>query len=106
MNQQGAALLTGLVLLTALAMIAFTASSGMTLQGRISSNNEQRRLALAQAVVVERHVASWLAGLNSVDRSAHCGASVLQPPGVLDSSTDLRTAEYQPESWWRQRTTT
>ncbi len=90
-NSRGAALLLGLVLLTALLLVGLVGINSMLFQQTMAGNFQQRLLARQAASVAERWAMAWLASAEEEDRIL-MELAITAPPLVEDLAAD----------WWQE----
>lgn len=101
MKQRGVALVAGLVLLTAVSLLAVTAANSMNLQRRQTSNAEDALLALNNARLAESWAKAWLFSRADIERQAGCLANCLLPVAIHSPGALPEQPQFQAASWWR-----
>ena len=83
MNERGAALLLGLILLSAVSLIAVVAASGSILQRQMASNFADSARALESADRAEAFASAWLYSRPAIEREAGCISECILPAAVV-----------------------
>lgn len=102
-SSRGVALLAGLVLMTAISLLALVATSSMLLQIRMAANFrdvQQARVASFKAVL---HGEAYLFGLRPDQRAPGCLEQCFFAPldRVIHAAAELPAyPEYQDSAWW------
>lgn len=105
MNGRGIALLMGLVLLSAISLVAVMAANGMVLQRRMSANFGDDYRALARAATATKAARDWLESRADSQRERGCASDCILPVAVLDNGTLPHDPEFQSTAWWRANAT-
>jgi len=100
-KQRGVALLTGLLLLAALALLALASARGMIEQRQLAGNFESRRLALENARLAEATALAWLYSRADIERQAGCAEDCLLPVAILAPGVLPDRPEFESAAWWR-----
>lgn len=101
MKQRGIALLAGLVLLTAISLLALSASSGMILQRNMTMNFQENSLALQNASIASEFAVAWLNSRPVIDRESACEEDCLLPIGIHAQGELPAQPEFESVEWWR-----
>ena len=101
MKQNGVALVTGLVLLTAVSLLALSAANSMTLHQRQAANFSDKTHALEQAHGAEAWARGWLFSREDIERESGCvfGCTLpaaIRPPGEIPDKP-----QFESLAWWR-----
>ncbi|MBT8056603.1 MAG: hypothetical protein KJO72_06645 [Gammaproteobacteria bacterium] len=101
MKNRGVALVTGLLMLTAVTLLAVTAAGSMTLQQHQAANFTDKHRASERAATAESWALAWLYSRSSHERSSACLHDCILPtavagPGILPSRPEIETL-----GWWR-----
>jgi hypothetical protein len=100
-NQNGIALLTGLVFLAALSLLALAASNGMVLQRHQAANFEEKTLAAENAAIAEAQARSWILSRPDVERQKGCISDCLLPVAIGQPGDFGTNPEFESEAWWQ-----
>jgi len=100
-RERGVALLTGLLLLAALALLALASAKGMVEQRQLAGNFESRRLALENARLAEATALAWLNSRADIERQAGCIEDCLLPVAILSPGALPDRPEFESADWWR-----
>ncbi|MBT8048881.1 MAG: hypothetical protein HKN57_00640 [Xanthomonadales bacterium] len=101
MNQQGVALLAGLVLMAAVSLLALSAASGMVLQRSMASNFQESMLALQNASIASAYAQAWLFSRSDHERERGCQIDCLLPMAIHEGGTLPMNPEFESAAWWR-----
>lgn len=101
MNGRGMALVTGLLLLAAVALLAVTAAGSMTLQQHQSANFSDRMKAGAAADLAGSWALAWLYSRTDTERQADCISPCLLPAGIHNSGDLPYRPEFESLAWWQ-----
>ena len=105
MNCRGMALVTGLLLMAAVALLAVTAAGSMTLQQQQAASFTDRQRARNHAGLAESWAIAWLYSRDSRERQADCLADCVLPSGVYRDSEITDEPEFESTAWWRATAT-
>ena len=105
MNCRGMALVTGLVLLAAVALLAVTAAGSMTLQQQQAANFAGKHRAAENAVMAESYAIAWLFSRTDTERQPRCGENCLLPAGIQQDAEVPDHPEYESIAWWQNNAT-
>jgi len=100
-NQHGVAMVAGLVLLTAISLLAVTAANSMNLQRHQAANTEDALLAQNNARLAESWARAWLFSRADIERQAGCLAGCLLPVAIHSTGELPEQPQFQADSWWR-----
>lgn len=100
MKNRGMILVTGLVLLTAVSLLAVTAARGTGLAYRQASNLEDEFRALASARRAEADARAWLVSRLDIERETDCIQNCLLPPAVHSAGILPDNPAYESAAWW------
>jgi len=100
-SSSGIALVLGLLLLTAIALLAVMAADGMLLQRRMAANFADRALALQNADLAIAAARAWLDSRADIERQAGCQENCLLPPAIHAESELPADPEFESVAWWR-----
>ncbi len=100
MNCRGLALVTGLILLAAVALLAVTAAGSMTLQHHQSANFIDRQKARNHADLAASYAVAWLNSRDSTERQGDCSDGCLLPYGVYRDPDIPDRPEFLGPAWW------
>ena len=101
MNNEGIALLTGLVLLAAISILALSAASGTLLQRNMAINYEENAQALQNASVANGYALAWLNSRAVIERENNCASNCLLPIGILGPGSLPAQPAFKGVSWGR-----
>lgn len=101
MNHRGMALVTGLLLLAAVALLAVTAAGSMTLQQHQAANFSDRMRAASGADLAGSWALAWLFSRQDTERQSDCASSCLLPPGIHHAEALPDHPEFESLAWWR-----
>lgn len=101
MNARGMALVTGLVVLAAVALLAITAAGGMTLQRHQAANFQDHVRAEANADAARAAALAWLYSRADTDRQFDCVSGCFLPDAVRPAGDLPRSPEFLPAAWWQ-----
>lgn len=102
MNCRGVALVTGLVLLAAVALLAVTAAGSMTLLQHQAANFAEKNRARENAALAESYAIAWLFSRADTERQPGCASDCLLPAGILTDDEVPEQPEFASMAWWRQ----
>ena len=103
-QQKGLALLMGLVIMAALALLALVATTSMALQLRMASNFSEIQRARLGSVEAVRQGTRFLMQLDHSTRSGDCSSGCFQPPfaSLIHGADELPALpENQSTAWWQ-----
>lgn len=100
MRSRGIALVSGLVLLTAVSLLALTAAGGMTLQHHQAANFQDRVRAEAGADLAQAAALAWLYSRPAVEREPDCVEGCLLPSAIRVNGSVPAGVEFLGEGWW------
>mgnify|MGYP001820573794 FL=1 len=101
MNCRGMALLTGLLLTAAVALLAVTAAGSMTLLQHQAANFTDKHRARNNAGLAESFAIAWLYSRESVERRSGCHSNCLLPPGIYQDKDIPDFPELEGAAWWQ-----
>ena len=101
MNQRGMAMVAGLVLLTAVSLLAVTAANSMNLQRHQIANLEDALLAQNNARLAESWARAWLFSRKDVERQSGCLTGCLLPVAVHSAGELPGQPQLLGPGWWR-----
>jgi Tfp pilus assembly protein PilX len=101
MNQNGIALLTGLVFLAAVSLLALAASNGMVLQRHQAANFEEKTLAAENAAIAEAQARSWILSRPDVERQKGCVSDCVLPVAIRQPGESGTNPEFESAAWWQ-----
>lgn len=102
MRARGVALVSGLVVLTALSLLALTAAGGMTLQRRQSANFQDRVSAEAGSERAQAAARAWLYSRADDERQAGCVTGCFLPPAIHPPGSVPVDVEFLGDGWWAE----
>lgn len=100
MNNRGMALVAGLILLTAVSLLAVTAARGTALAYRQASNLEDEGLARANARLAEVSARAWLMSRPDIERESGCLNDCLLPPAIHSPGALPKNPAFESAAWW------
>lgn len=105
MNCRGMALVTGLVLLAAVALLAVAAAGSMTLQQHQAANFTEKHRAAENAALAESYAIAWLYSRGNTERQTGCVIDCLLPAGIYQDKQVPDHPEFESQSWWQNNGT-
>lgn len=101
MKNRGMALVTGLLMLTAMALLAVTAAGSMTLQQHQAANFTDKRRASERAALAESWALAWLYSRAAHERGSACVTGCILPLAVHAPGALPDRPELESPGWWR-----
>ena len=105
MNCRGMALVTGLLLMAAVALLAVTAAGNMTLQQQQAANFTDRQRARNNADLAESYATAWLYSRDGMERQTDCTINCVLPVGIYRDSQIKDRPEFESATWWQDMAT-
>ena len=105
MNCRGMALVTGLVLLVAVALLAVTAAGSMTLQQHQAANFTGKHRGKENAAAAESYAIAWLFSRADTERQPRCMENCLLPAGIQPDTAVPDHPEFESTAWWQSNGT-
>ena len=97
----GMALVTGLLMLTAVSLLAVTAAGSMTLQQHQATNFADKLQAASRAQTAGLWARAWLYSRADHERDSTCLAACTLPPAIHSAGALDDTPELRGEGWWQ-----
>ncbi len=101
MNHQGMALLAGLLLLSAVSLLALIAANGMILQSHQTANFGDKIRAAENAAIAEAQARAWLISRPDIERQPGCLTGCVLPVGIRGPDELPQNPEFESAAWWR-----
>ena len=104
--QKGVALLAGLLLLSALSLLAVTAATGMVQQQRMSGNYEDKQFSHQASILALAKGEQFLYLLEPHHRDSECNDDCYLPPldNIIHQLSEQNLyPELETNSWWNSR---
>jgi Tfp pilus assembly protein PilX len=95
------ALLTGLILLSAISLLALVSTSGTIMQRQQATNFKAQSRALENAAIAESQARSWLFSRPDHTRQADCLSGCVLPAAIRNRGELPTHPEFESATWWR-----
>jgi len=100
-NCRGMALVSGLILLTSVALLAVTAAGSMTLQLHQAANSAEKQQADDNAAMAASYAVAWLYSRGNTERQPGCVSNCLLPAGIHREEDLPDYPELGSMAWWQ-----